>query len=104
MAGIEAADGDILIMADSDDSYDWLSMGFFIEKIQPIASQINHYQYQLSPIFEIMTVHPKLSPSFKEYINNFDQNGFKNYQIAMQQHIQFWQGLFKQCNIKPGKR
>ena len=25
---------------------------FFIEKIQPIASQMNHYQYQLSPILE----------------------------------------------------
>ena len=91
----------------SDKKMEYLSnvfQQFFIEKIQPIASQINHYQYQLSPIFEIMTAHPKLSPSFKEYINNFDQNGFENYQIAMQQHIQFWQGLFKQCNIKPGKR
>ncbi len=77
---------------------------FFIEKIQPIASQINHYQYQLNPIFEKMAAHPKLSPSFKEYINNFNQQGFGNYQVAMQQHIHFWQGLFKRCNIKPGKR
>ena len=33
-AGIEAADGDIIIMADADDSYDWLGMGPFIEKIR----------------------------------------------------------------------
>lgn len=76
---------------------------FFIEAIQPIASQINHYQYQLSPIFEEMMTHPNLSPSFKQYINQSNQQGFKNYQVAMQQHIHFWQDLFKRCNIKPGK-
>lgn len=77
---------------------------FFIEKIQPIASQINHYQYQLSPIFEEMLAHPSLSPKFKNYINTSNQQGFENYQIAMQQHIQFWQNFFQRCNIKPGKR
>ena len=34
MAGIEAAEGDIIIMADSDDSYDWLAMKPFIKKIE----------------------------------------------------------------------
>jgi hypothetical protein len=77
---------------------------FFIEKIQPIASQMNHYQYQLSPILEDMLTHPKLSPSFKHYINQSNQQGFENYQVAMQQHIDFWQKFFKRCNIKPGKR
>jgi DNA/RNA-binding domain of Phe-tRNA-synthetase-like protein len=77
---------------------------YFIEKIQPIASQMNHYQYQLSPIFEKMLSHPNLSPNFKQYINQSNQQGFKNYQVAMQQHIHFWQDLFKRCNIKPGKR
>lgn len=77
---------------------------FFIEKIQPIASQMNHYQYQLSPIIEKMATHPDLSPSFKAYINNHNQQGFQNYQLAMQQHIIFWQDLFKRCNIKLGKR
>ncbi|HWW19902.1 MAG TPA: glycosyltransferase family 2 protein [Steroidobacteraceae bacterium] len=32
-AGIEAARGDVIVMADADDSYDWLDMGRFIEKI-----------------------------------------------------------------------
>jgi hypothetical protein len=77
---------------------------YFIEKIQPIASQMNHYQYQLSPIFEKMLSHPNLSPNFKQYINQSNQQGFKNYQVAIQQHIHFWQDLFKRCNIKPGKR
>ena len=76
---------------------------FFIEKIQPIGSQINHYQYQLSPILEKMLAHPNLSPTFKNYINASNQQGFENYQKAMQQHIYFWQDLFKRCNIRPGK-
>jgi glycosyltransferase involved in cell wall biosynthesis len=33
IAGIEAARGDIIVMADADDSYDWLDMGRFIDKI-----------------------------------------------------------------------
>lgn len=77
---------------------------FFIEKIQPIASQINHYQYQLGPIFKNMAANPQLSSSFKEYIEQFNHKGFNNYQTAMQQHIQFWQRLFERCNITPGKR
>jgi len=91
----------------SDKKVEYLSnvfQRFFIEKIQPVASQMNHYQYQLGPIFERLTTHPDLSPSFKTYIQQFNQQGFKNYQTAMQQHIQFWQELFKRCNIRPGKR
>jgi glycosyltransferase involved in cell wall biosynthesis len=34
MAGIEAARGEIVVMADADDSYDWLGMGPFIAKIR----------------------------------------------------------------------
>jgi glycosyltransferase involved in cell wall biosynthesis len=33
-AGIEAAAGEIVVMADADDSYDWMAMGGFIEKIE----------------------------------------------------------------------
>ena len=76
---------------------------FFIEKIQPIASQINHYQYQLAPMFNNMMENPNLSSSFKLYIEQFNQQGFQNYQTEMQQHIQFWQSLFERCNMKPGQ-
>lgn len=34
MAGINAAQGKIVVMADSDASYDWLAMGDFIQKIE----------------------------------------------------------------------
>jgi glycosyltransferase involved in cell wall biosynthesis len=32
--GIEAAEGEIIVMADADDSYDWLAMGPFIARIR----------------------------------------------------------------------
>lgn len=34
MAGIEAAHGSIVVMADADDSYDWASLGDFVTKIE----------------------------------------------------------------------
>lgn len=33
LAGIDAARGDIIVMADADDSYDWQDMGRFIDKV-----------------------------------------------------------------------
>lgn len=89
----------------SDNKMDYLAnvfQLFFIEKIQPIASQVNHYHYQLDPIFQKMTSHPDLSLHFKRYIKQFSQDGFASYQDNMLQHVQFWQRLFKRCNIQPG--
>lgn len=34
MAGIEAADGEIIVMGDADDSYDWGNIGPFVRRIQ----------------------------------------------------------------------
>jgi Glycosyl transferase family 2 len=34
MGGIEAARGQIIVMADADDSYDWSSIGVFVDKIR----------------------------------------------------------------------
>ncbi|WP_233267252.1 DUF3080 family protein [Paraglaciecola sp. L3A3] len=75
---------------------------YFIEKIQPIASRINDYQYQLSPIFTQLSQQSNLSTSFTMYVKHHNKTGFSAYQFAMSQHIQFWQGLFKRCNIAPG--
>jgi hypothetical protein len=77
---------------------------FFIDKIQPLAGQINNYHYQLSPLVDELSAHPTLSPSYKEYIKTFNTLGFADYQKAMSEHLEFWQGLFKRCNIKPGKQ
>ncbi|MDU0355374.1 DUF3080 family protein [Paraglaciecola aquimarina] len=76
-------------------------MLYFIEKIQPIAGKVNHYQYQLSPIFEKWQHTPNLSVSFKDYLTQQTQIGFEEYKLAVANHIQFWQYLFKRCNIAP---
>ena len=75
---------------------------FFVEKIQPIASQINHYHYKLSPLFEALMQHPALSEEFKAYLYKQDQLNFADYQTAMQQHIALWQQVFKACQLSPG--
>lgn len=76
---------------------------YFIKTIQPIASKMNHYQYQLQPLFTELSTHPFLSEHFKHYIQQHNQVGFEQYQIAIQHHIQFWQKLYQRCNIQPGK-
>lgn len=74
---------------------------FFIEKIQPIAGQLNHYHYQLTPMFEELIKTPHLSPSFKQYLHAQNTVGFEGYSNAMTEHLDFWQALFKGCNISP---
>ena len=76
---------------------------FFIKKIQSIAGQLNYYHYQLSPILNSFEEHPHLSPNFKQYIQTQNKQGFERYSLAMQQHLAFWQMLFKRCNIAPGQ-
>lgn len=76
---------------------------FFIEKIQPIASQMNHYHYQLSPKLDALIQHPGLSKAFVDYITVQQYQNFNHYQTAMALHIEFWQTLFSQCHLKPGK-
>jgi hypothetical protein len=74
---------------------------YFIEKIQPVATQINYYHYQLSPTLDKFLTRSELSDAFKNYISQQHQIGFSSYQTAIQEHIQFWQELFKSCNISP---
>jgi hypothetical protein len=74
---------------------------FFIEKIQPIATKLNHYQYQLSPIFESLATHKETDTLIKTLLLTHSQQKFEDYQMAMQKHIQFWQKLYKRCGISP---
>lgn len=77
---------------------------FFIEKIQPVASQINHYHYQLNPKLGLLMQNPALSTAYKNYIEQQHYLQFSDYQSAIKQHIEEWQKFFKQCNLRPGKR
>ncbi|MGS2721521.1 DUF3080 family protein [Paraglaciecola aestuariivivens] len=75
---------------------------FFIEKIQPLASILNHYHYQIDPLFTALIEAPYLSQAFKQRLQLYHLDGFEQYQQAMTEHIKFWQGLFKDCGIAPG--
>ncbi|MFT6898483.1 MAG: hypothetical protein ACJA13_002904 [Paraglaciecola sp.] len=73
---------------------------FFIEKIQPLAGQLNHIQYQLLPVYQEFARSPYLNQGFKVLLER-NQLEFTAYQEAMTQHIEFWQQLLAQCNLSP---
>lgn len=72
---------------------------FFIQKIQPVSSRLNYYHYQLQPKLQQLLQSPGLTPEFKTYVQAQYQQGFATYQTQMQQHVQQWQQLFKQCQV-----
>ena len=74
---------------------------FFIDKIQPVATNLNHYQYQLSPIFESLAAIEDTDTLIKALLLTHSQQNFEDYQMAIQSHIQFWQKLYKRCGISP---
>ncbi|MGY0580476.1 MAG: DUF3080 family protein [Paraglaciecola chathamensis] len=74
---------------------------FFIEKIQPIGSELNRVHYALMPFYSALSQHPRLAAPFRQYINTHGNDGFDGYQNAIKNHVQFWQTLFKHCGISP---
>lgn len=73
---------------------------FFVERVQPLASELNQVTYQLTPHLEALQQHSELSPAFKHFMLQ-NQQRFFDYQQTMKEHIVLWQGLFKQCGISP---
>ena len=74
---------------------------FFIEKIQPIGSELNRVHYALMPFYSALSQPPRLASPFRQYINTHGNDGFDGYQNAIKNHVQFWQTLFKHCGISP---
>ncbi|KWI99889.1 glycosyltransferase family 2 protein [Burkholderia stagnalis] len=63
MAGIAAADGDIVIMGDADDSYDWSNLRGFIEKID------EGYEFVIGNRFK-GGIMPHAMPPLHRYLGN----------------------------------
>ncbi|MEG3766444.1 DUF3080 family protein [Alteromonas sp. 14N.309.X.WAT.G.H12] len=76
---------------------------FFIEKIQPVASVLNQYHYQLEPVWDTLLSSPYLAPKFKAYLKVNTQEDFAAYQQAINAHITLWQHTLKRCNLSPKK-
>jgi hypothetical protein len=74
---------------------------YFIQGVQPIASALNNYQYQLNPIFEEIVNHPDLPSDFKSGIAHRHQTLVNDYENSMKNHIQLWQAFFARCSVNP---
>lgn len=73
---------------------------FFIEKIQPIGSNINQYYYQIDPIFTQWQSDTALSPEFTSFLAHRSAQ-FAAYQQAISDHVTLWQHFLKRCNLSP---
>ncbi|MBU2978946.1 DUF3080 family protein [Alteromonas sp. C1M14] len=76
---------------------------FFIEKIQPVASVLNQYHYQLQPIWHTLLSSPDIAPTFKQYIKANTEDDFRAYEHAIREHVALWQDTLRRCNLSPQK-
>ena len=74
---------------------------YFIEEIQPIASTLNSYHYQLQPLWEQWTENTALSAPFKAHIRTHAINNFIQYSATMKAHVTLWQNFLGRCNLSP---
>ncbi|WP_162558527.1 DUF3080 family protein [Saliniradius amylolyticus] len=74
---------------------------FFIERIQPVGARLNHYHYRLNPMLDDLYRQPGQPEAIVRWLDSYWLQGFQEYQTAMQEHIQWWQDFFKQCELAP---
>ncbi|MBF7072976.1 DUF3080 family protein [Glaciecola sp. MH2013] len=70
---------------------------FFVQEIQPIASQINHYQYQLDDLFATLIKNDQLPDVFQEWLHKKSSIIFSDYKKATREHVELWQALLSKC-------
>lgn len=74
---------------------------YFIEEIQPIASTLNSYHYQLQPLWDQWSKNTALSAPFKAHIHTHAVENFTLYSDAMKAHVVLWQDFLGRCNLSP---
>lgn len=74
---------------------------YFIQGLQPMASALNNYQYQLSPLLIELSNHPDLPDAFKTGIQNRHTTLVAKYEETIKLHIEIWQSFFQRCAINP---
>lgn len=74
---------------------------FFIQEIQPVGSKLNHYHYELAPLWDSWINNPLLNENFKQYIRTNAIDSFLTYQQSMQDHVILWQNFLSRCNLSP---
>lgn len=73
---------------------------FFVDQLQPLAGRLNNLQYHLLPLWEIWLSNPHVNQRFKMLLQQ-QTTSFTHYQSSIQQHVKYWQVLFKKCGITP---
>ncbi|MGJ8629600.1 MAG: DUF3080 family protein [Glaciecola sp.] len=73
---------------------------FFIQTLQPIASHINHYQRELTPILDDIMASPEIHPSMRAYLNTQAQS-FVAYQAVFTEHVTQLQQVLASCGLRP---
>lgn len=71
---------------------------FFADKIQPLASQLNHYQYQLNDSFKRLVENEHIPGPWAQYIESQYDYSAARYKEEMKRHIALWQQVFALCN------
>lgn len=71
---------------------------YFVQAIQGLGSQINHYHYALKPTFVQLSEDKDLPIEFKARLDYYNEHAFNAYQEATRQHIEMWQDIFKKCD------
>ena len=74
---------------------------YFIEEIQPVASTLNSYHYQLQPLWEQWAGNTALSAPFKAHIRTHAVDNFTQYSATMKAHVTLWQNFLGRCNLSP---
>lgn len=74
---------------------------YFIEEIQPIASTLNSYHYQLQPLWKQWAGNTALSAPFKAHIRTHAVDNFTQYSATMKAHVTLWQNFLGRCNLSP---
>ncbi|MDO6579021.1 DUF3080 family protein [Alteromonas stellipolaris] len=74
---------------------------YFIEEIQPIASTLNSYHYQLQPLWKQWAENAALSAPFKAHIRTHAIDNFVQYSATMKAHVSLWQDFLGRCNLSP---
>ncbi len=74
---------------------------YFIEEIQPIASTLNSYHYQLQPLWKQWAENAALSAPFKAHIRTHAVDNFVQYSATMKAHVSLWQDFLGRCNLSP---
>ena len=74
---------------------------YFIEEIQPVASTLNSYHYQLQPLWKQWAENAALSAPFKAHIRTHAIDNFVQYSATMKAHVSLWQDFLGRCNLSP---